>query len=238
MQGLGKAESAMTYSVDEHRNLLQQVRNKAVVRLHPVSLEEEVTVDVEVAAVIFGNLSAQSFHDGGFVEIFTDPAKFRVTQVSRILALSANIVNILASTLVGTDHCVVAVNGGRNTAPSTFAFIASFDETQAAGEGVVHSLAFAGRQNCRCVTFATSHRSVVVVLRQAVGETITDHDSLEVDVPVLVGKDLIGKDGDVMSGVRFSSDVEILLGIFRELLEEESHKSIDIFAGGDCVAHT
>lgn len=39
-------------SVDEDRDLLKNAGNEAVERLHPVTLEQEVAVDVEVAAVV------------------------------------------------------------------------------------------------------------------------------------------------------------------------------------------
>lgn len=38
--------------VDEHGDLLQNLRNEAVDGLHPVTMEQEVTVNVEVAAIV------------------------------------------------------------------------------------------------------------------------------------------------------------------------------------------
>lgn len=46
---------------------------------HPVALEEEVSVDVEVAAVIARDLHPEAFHDFRLVEPLCDPAKFLVT---------------------------------------------------------------------------------------------------------------------------------------------------------------
>src|SRR5690606_28615390 len=48
--------------VDEDRDLLEDAGDKAVEGLHPVALEEEVAVDVEVAALVARDLSAQSVH--------------------------------------------------------------------------------------------------------------------------------------------------------------------------------
>ena len=49
-------------------------------------------------------------------------------------------------------------------------------------------------------------------------------------------KNLVGEDGDIVAGIRFSSDVEILLGVLGELVEEERKESIDILAGSNSVA--
>ena len=53
-----------------------------------------------------------------------------------------------------------------------------------------------------------------------VGQAVADQDRLEVDVAVLVGEDLRGEDGNVVTSIRLASNVEVLLGILRELLEE------------------
>jgi hypothetical protein len=74
-------------------------------------------------------------------------------------------------------------------------------------------------------------------LGETISESITDQDGLEVDVTVLVGQDLRGKDGNVMSGIRFTGNMEILCGIFGELLEEQGKKCVDVFTGRDGVAN-
>ena len=70
-----------------------------------------------------------------------------------------------------------------------------------------------------------------------ISETVSDKNRLEVDVALSVGQDLRSEDGDVVAGIRFSSNVEVLLGILWELLEEESEKSVDILSGGNSVAN-
>ena len=68
---------------------------------------------------------------------------------------------------------------------------------------------------------AAGHGPIVLVLGQAVCETVTDEYGLEVDVPLPVAEDLSAEDGNVVSSIRFPGDVEILMRIFWELLEEE-----------------
>jgi len=44
--------------VDKDRNSLEDAGHKAVERLHPVALEEEIAVDIEIAALVAVNLCA------------------------------------------------------------------------------------------------------------------------------------------------------------------------------------
>jgi len=67
------ADKVGVTSVDENRNLLEKTRNKTVERLHPITLEEEVAVDVKVAAVVFADLGTESFHDILTVEVLAYP---------------------------------------------------------------------------------------------------------------------------------------------------------------------
>jgi hypothetical protein len=53
-----------------------------------------------------------------------------------------------------------------------------------------------------------------------------------------VRQDLRGKDRDIVASVGLASDVEVLLGIFRELLEEQGQQSIDVLASSNSVANT
>lgn len=44
------------YGIDQDGDLLQNTGDEAVEGLHPVTLEEEITVDVEIAALVSVNL--------------------------------------------------------------------------------------------------------------------------------------------------------------------------------------
>jgi len=52
-----------------------------------------------------------------------------------------------------------------------------------------------------------------------------------------VSKNLSGKDWDVVTSIGLSRDVEVLLSVFRELLEEKSEKCIYVFSGSNSVAN-
>ena len=64
-------------------------------RLHPVALEEEVSVDVEVAAVIATNFNTKLLLDVSFVQVLADVSESRVAKVAAILTLAADIIDIL-----------------------------------------------------------------------------------------------------------------------------------------------
>lgn len=49
-------------------------------------------------------------------------------------------------------------------------------------------------------------------------------------------ENLSGKYWNVMSSIRFTGNMEILLGIFWELLEEQGQESIDILSCSDGIA--
>ena len=102
--------------VDEDGDLLEDAGNDAVEGLHPVTAKEEVTVDVEVAGFVVADLSADGLHDLLLVEEALYPVKLIVAEAVAAARL-ANIVDVLASALVRTDHGVVAVDGSRHTAP-------------------------------------------------------------------------------------------------------------------------
>lgn len=141
----------------------------------------------------------------------------------------------MARALVRTDDGVVAVDTGGDAGPDAAGAVAAFDEGFAAREGVVHGLAFAFAEHGGPAAGAAGHGTVVVVLRQAVGEAVADEDGFEVDVALFVGEDLGGEDGDVVSGIGFAGDVEVLVGVFRECLEKEGEEGVDVFTGGDGV---
>jgi hypothetical protein len=82
-------------SIDKNRNLLENAWNETVEWLHPVTLEKEISVDVEVAAVVGAYFYTKFGLNFLLVEILADPPESRVTQVARVLTLSTDIVDIL-----------------------------------------------------------------------------------------------------------------------------------------------
>lgn len=118
------ADKVCITSIDQDRNLLQKVGDKAVVRLHPVSVEEEIAVDVEVARVIPINLGSNSLADLTLVQVFSDVTHFAVAEVAFVLTLAANIVDVLASSLVRSEKGIVAVNRSRDADPRAFRVVA------------------------------------------------------------------------------------------------------------------
>ena len=223
-------------SVDEDGDLLENLRHEAVEGLHPVTLEEEVAVDVKVAAVVAGNFSAESIHDILLVEVLADPAQGAVAEVAAILALSTDIVDVLAGSLIRANESIVTVDRGGDTAPHTSAVIAVLNEALATRERVIHALALGLVQDGGVATLAASHGAVMLVLGESISQAVANQDRLEVDVAVLVRQDLRGKDGNVVSSIRLARNVEVLLGILGELVEEQSQKSVDILASGNGVA--
>lgn len=223
-------------SIDEDGNLLENFRHEAVERLHPVALEEEVTVDIEVAAVVARDLGAKSVHNLLLVEVVADPAQRAVAQVAAILALAADIIDILASSLIWSNEGVVTVDGCRNATPDTTTVVAVLDETLASGKSIVHALALRLVQDGRVTTLTTGHGAVMLILSVSIGQTVADQDGLEVDVAVLVGQNLRSEDGDIVTSIGLAGDVEVLMGILGELVEEESEERIDILASSDGVA--
>lgn len=230
------ADEVSIASVDKNGDLVQNVGDELVVRLHPVTSEEEVSVDVHVAAVVAADLGTEGLLDFFAVQVIGDVAEARVAEVVAILTLASNVVNVLASALVRTHHGVVAVNAGRNARPGTARLVAALDQRLASRKGIVHGLALALAQHGGVTTITAGHRAVVGVLGVAIGKTVTNENTLEVDVAVIVREDLVGKDGDIVTSVRLSSNVEVLLGVLRELVEEEGEKGINILAGSDSVA--
>lgn len=242
-------------SVDKDWDLFQDTGDEAVEWLHPVALEQEVAVDVKVAAVVAGDFGADSSLDGLIVQPIADPSKSGVAEVAIVLTLASDIVDVLenlistklmtvnvtsaylASPLIRTNHGVVTVDASRYAGPDTLAVVAVLDQALASRKSVVHSLTLALAQDGRPSSITASHGPVVLVLSQTISQTVSDQDRLEVDVAVLVRKDLGGENGDVVTGVRLSGDVEVLLRVFGELREEKGHQGVNILAGCDSVAN-
>lgn len=223
--------------VDEHGNLLEDIRNEQVEGLRPVSVEEESTVNVGVAALVISNLGTDSLHDFGLVEVLGDPRGLGVAKVGLILALLTDIVHVVSRALEGTNQSVVTVNGTGHARPGATRIVAVLDQRLAAGQSVVHRLALALIENGTVVAavVAASHGAVLSILSLGVGQTVTNGDALEVDVTLLVGQNLIGKHGNVVAGVRLARNVEVLGGILGEVVEKQSQKSVDILAGSNGV---
>jgi len=223
-------------SVDEYRDLLEDTRDNAVEGLHPVALKKEVAVDIKVAGLVVGDLSTDSLHNLLVIEVCLYPVKLIVAE--RVAATwLADIVDVLASALVGTDHGIVAVDGSGYTRPNGLGIVAVLNEASATGVGIVHGLALRLVEHSGPATLTAGHGTVVLVLSKTVGQTVSDENRLEVDVAVLVGQNLRGKDGDVVTSVRLARDVEALVGVLGELLEEEGEQGVDVLAGSDSIAH-
>jgi hypothetical protein len=67
--------------------------------LHPVPLEEEVSVDVKIATVVAADFDTELLLDLSLVKIFANIAQGRVAEVARILALATNIIDVLGAAL-------------------------------------------------------------------------------------------------------------------------------------------
>ena len=142
----------------------------------------------------------------------------------------------MAGLLVWTNHSIVAVNAGWDTRPDALGIVAALDKALASWKSIVHSLALSLVKNRLVSTLSTGHWSVVFVLGQTISKTVSDKDGFQVDVALLVGKNLCGENWNVVTSVRFTCNVEILGGVFGELLEEEGEECVDILSSCDCVA--
>lgn len=227
-------------SVDEHGNLLKNSGHKKVERLHPVAIEQEISVNVEVAAVVaIDCLNAKGLHDVFLVQIFVDRGKTGIAETTSF-AVYANIVWITARLLVGADHLIVAVNGGWHTAEPALTLVAASNHGLTSGQGVVHALALALAENSIVATVTAGHGAVVRILGVRIGQAVADENRLQVDVAILVRQNLGREHRDVVTSIRLAGDVEVLLGILRELLEKQGQQGVDILASStsiaDCVA--
>lgn len=95
---------------------------------HPVTSEEKVPVDIEVAAFVAANLCAEGFHNLGLIEPFADPSKLLVAKRPTIGAGDTHIIRVLSSPLVGTNDSIVAVDSCGHTRPNTLAVVAIFNK--------------------------------------------------------------------------------------------------------------
>ena len=96
------------YSIDKHWDPLHNSRYQAVEWLHPVAMQQEISIHVEIAAIIAVNFGTQSLEDFGPIEPLGDPTKLHVAQRSTIRAFFADIVRVLTRALIRTDQATVA----------------------------------------------------------------------------------------------------------------------------------
>ena len=188
-------------SVDQNWDLFEDTRYETVKWLHPVTLEQEVSVDVKVARIIAADFSSERLQNIVPVQVLADIAKGRVTKVALVFTLATDIVDVLAGPLIWTDHSIVAVDTGRDARPNTLTVVAILDKALAAGKCVIHSLAFALRENSFVSTISASHWSVMLILGQTIGETVANEDGFQVDITLLVREDFRGKNWNVVTSI-------------------------------------
>lgn len=82
-------------SIDQNWDLFEDAWHKTVEWLHPVALEKEVSIDIEVAAVIAADFDTKFLLDFLLVQIFADVAKSRIAEVAGVFALATDIIDIL-----------------------------------------------------------------------------------------------------------------------------------------------
>ena len=122
------ADKVCVASVDEDWNLLENAWNEAVEWFHPVTSKEEVAINVEVAGIKAIDLGTNSFEGCWFVEKLGNRAEAGVTEVAGVFTWSADVVNVLSSTLVWAYHGIIAVDGSRNARPNALAIVAALNE--------------------------------------------------------------------------------------------------------------
>jgi hypothetical protein len=76
------ADEVGVTGVDKDWDLFEDSWYEAVEWLHPVTLEEEVAVDIEVTAVVAANFDAELLLDICLVQELADPAKSGVAEVA------------------------------------------------------------------------------------------------------------------------------------------------------------
>lgn len=223
--------------VDENWDLLEHAGDETMVWLHPVTMEEEITVNAAVAALVGLNFDTKGLHDRLLVEPLGDGVKLGVAERCHVLTLGADVIGVHAGLLVRSEDGAVAVHGGGDTDPGGLGAVAGLDQGKTTLERVVHGAASTLVQNSRVASLAAGHRAVLRILGQGVGQSVADEGGLEVDVSVLVGENLSSKDWDVVSGIGFTGDVEVLGGIFGELLEKQGQKGVDVLSGSNGVGN-
>ncbi len=76
------ADKVCVTSIDQDRDLLKNAWHETMKWLHPVSLEQEVSINIEVTAVIAAHFDAELLLDFSLIQIFADIAKGRIAEVA------------------------------------------------------------------------------------------------------------------------------------------------------------
>jgi hypothetical protein len=76
------ADEVCVTSINQDWDLLENAWYKAVKWLHPVSLEQEVSINIEVAAVVAAHFDAELLLHFSLVQIFADIPEGRIAKVA------------------------------------------------------------------------------------------------------------------------------------------------------------
>lgn len=99
------ADKVSITGVDQYWDLLQDAWDNTVEWLHPITLEQEVTVDIEVARIIAADFDTKLGLNFTLVQELADPSKCRVAEVVGVLALTTDIIDVLSS--LALDHTIL-----------------------------------------------------------------------------------------------------------------------------------
>lgn len=219
-------------SVDQNGDLSQNTGNLPVDGLHPVTSVLEVLVNTTIAVLeTTVKLGTKSILDALL-------AKVLVGITGNLGGIVTDVVDAAAGALVRAEDGVVTVAKGSLARGGAATIVASLNLLLAARHSVRHGLASARAHDSGVATFTAGHGSVVGVLGVGVGETVTDKDTLQVDLASGVGEDLRGGAGDVVSGVGFARNVERLGRVFRVLGEEQAQKRVEVLGGDSAGANS
>ena len=228
------ADEVDVTGVDQHGNLSQDIGHHLLDGQEPVAALAKGRVDLFAAVFEAFDLYSESLQDLGLVEPRLDVVHFLVAEVS--FTILANVVHIEMCVREGLQKGAVTGFAGAETAVLV-AVVARLDSLLASREGICHGLAGGLVKNGLVATLSAGHGLVGGVLKVGVGKAVANHGALEVNVAVLVGQDLFAQGRDVVAGIRLAGDVEVLLGVLRELLEEQRQEGVDVLCGGRARAH-
>lgn len=224
-------DEILVTSVNENRQLrLQHLDHTLVIRSHPITRKQKVSVDVEVTTLVLLDFDTQLFADLRQVQVVINILQLFVTQAGA-LALGSDIVDISSSFLVWTHLSVVTVDACWNTGPDRARVVTVLNQRGTSWNRGSHVVTFLWRQDRWLTTFTTSHWLVVLVLRQWVGQTVSNQYRFEVEGALWVAQDLRRKDWDVVASVGLACNVEVKFLVFWELLEEQFQERVHVFTG-------
>ena len=92
------ADKVRITSIYQNWDLFKDTWDKTVEWLHPFALEKEVSIDIEVAAIIAADFDTKFLLDFFLVQIFADIAKSRIAKIAGVFALATDIIDILKLT--------------------------------------------------------------------------------------------------------------------------------------------